>query len=69
VEASRSKNQIRAHLWRRGVTAREAARAVGISPGYLSRLTSGQRQPSLAVADRLAEFLGCSVTDLWPWLH
>lgn len=41
-----------------GLRGTEAARLVGISRQYLVRLESGQRCPSVDVAERLAEVLG-----------
>lgn len=46
---------------RAGLRGTEAARLVGISRQYLVRLESGQRCPSLEVAERLAEVL--ALTD------
>ncbi|MBC3843492.1 helix-turn-helix domain-containing protein [Streptacidiphilus sp. 4-A2] len=43
--------------FRSGLRGREAAWLPGLSPGYLVRLESGQRVPSVTVARRLAEVL------------
>jgi transcriptional regulator with XRE-family HTH domain len=59
---------------RAGLRGREAARLLGLDPGYLVRLETGQRVPSATVARRLAEVLvltedetaalmGAAVTD------
>lgn len=42
---------------RRGLRGRECARLIGISPSYLVGLETGQRCPSVTVAERLAEVL------------
>ncbi|MHA6762063.1 helix-turn-helix domain-containing protein [Streptacidiphilus sp. PAMC 29251] len=42
---------------RADLRGREAARLVGISRQYLVRLEVGQRSPSVAVAEQLAEVL------------
>lgn len=43
----------------------ELARMVNMSPCSLCRLESGAR-PSYETAAKLAEALGCNVSDLWP---
>ncbi|MEV4043137.1 helix-turn-helix transcriptional regulator [Streptomyces sp. NPDC049744] len=59
---------------RAGLSQRETSRRTGIVQSYLWRLESGQRCPSMAVAERLADALqltlpecrtlfGCAVTD------
>ncbi|MCZ2523724.1 helix-turn-helix domain-containing protein [Streptomyces sp. SCUT-3] len=49
---------------RGGVTLEAAARRVGLSPAHLSRLETGQRQPSLPVLLSLARVYGTTVSDL-----
>jgi predicted transcriptional regulator len=48
---------------RAGLRGTEAARLVGISRQYLVRLESGQRCPSVDVAERLVEVLGIDGAD------
>ena len=50
----------------RGLTQREIARAVGISSATLSRIEAGCRQPSAAIAQKLAGIFGFEVEELFP---
>lgn len=45
-----------------GLGLREAARQCGLSAGYLAHLEAGERCPSVAVAERLAEVLQLGAT-------
>lgn len=49
---------------RAGLTLEAAARRVGLSPAYLSRLETGRRQPSLPVLLSLARAYSTTVSDL-----
>ncbi|MQY10383.1 hypothetical protein SRB5_04910 [Streptomyces sp. RB5] len=49
---------------RRGLTLEEAAGRAGLSPAHLSRLETGQRQPSLPMLLALAEAYRTTVSDL-----
>ncbi|MYT30431.1 MULTISPECIES: XRE family transcriptional regulator [unclassified Streptomyces] len=49
---------------RSGLTLETAARRVGLSPAHLSRLETGQRQPSLPMLLALARTYGTTVSDL-----
>lgn len=54
---------------RRGLGLREAARQVGIRPGYLTLLEQGKRCPSVAVAHELAMALALELSpDDRAWL-
>ncbi|MFB7337735.1 helix-turn-helix domain-containing protein [Streptomyces adustus] len=46
------------------LTLEAAARAAGLSPAHLSRLETGQRQPSLPMLLTLARVYGTTVSDL-----
>ncbi|MEU0072312.1 XRE family transcriptional regulator [Streptomyces sp. NPDC006332] len=46
------------------LTLEAAARAAGLSPAHLSRLETGQRQPSLPMLLALARVYGTTVSDL-----
>lgn len=46
------------------LSQRELARAVGISHGFLAEMERGNRQPSLAVARRIAEHFEISLGAL-----
>lgn len=47
-----------------GFTLEAAARRAGLSPAHLSRLETGQRQPSLPVLLQLARIYGTTVSEL-----
>ncbi|MDX3491478.1 helix-turn-helix domain-containing protein [Streptomyces turgidiscabies] len=49
---------------RASLTLEAAARAAGLSPAHLSRLETGQRQPSLPVLLGLARIYGTTVSEL-----
>ncbi|MER6136945.1 XRE family transcriptional regulator [Streptomyces sp. NPDC001815] len=56
--------QLRALRRRATLTLESAARAAGLSPAHLSRLETGQRQPSLPMLLALARIYGTTVSDL-----
>ncbi|MFV0132557.1 helix-turn-helix domain-containing protein [Streptomyces sp. HMX87] len=56
--------QLRALRRRAGLTLEAAARAAGLSPAHLSRLETGQRQPSLPMLLALARIYGTTVSEL-----
>ncbi|WP_217145943.1 helix-turn-helix domain-containing protein [Streptomyces sp. AC627_RSS907] len=56
--------QLRALRRRAGLTLEAAARAAGLSPAHLSRLETGQRQPSLPMLLALARVYATTVSDL-----
>ncbi|MER6628670.1 XRE family transcriptional regulator [Streptomyces sp. NPDC000987] len=56
--------QLRALRRRASLTLEAAARAAGLSPAHLSRLETGQRQPSLPVLLGLARIYGTTVSEL-----
>lgn len=56
--------QLRALRRRASLTLEAAAREVGLSPAHLSRLETGQRQPSLPVLLELARSYGTTVSEL-----
>lgn len=49
-----------------GRTQVEVAAAVDISPGHLSELEGGTRNPSAPLLARLADALQCEIADLMP---
>lgn len=49
--------RLRALMIERGMSTRKVARAVPCDPGYVSKLTTGARQPSAEMAQRLDEIL------------
>ncbi|MFF7751007.1 helix-turn-helix domain-containing protein [Streptomyces sp. NPDC007971] len=56
--------QLRALRRRTGLTLEAAARSAGLSPAHLSRLETGQRQPSLPMLLALARIYGTTVSEL-----
>ncbi|OEU96392.1 helix-turn-helix domain-containing protein [Streptomyces oceani] len=56
--------QLRDLRRQRGLTLEAAARRLDLSPAYLSRLETGQRQPSLPMLLTLARTYGSTVSDL-----
>lgn len=50
---------------RAGLTAKDLAKMAGLSPGYISLLERGLREPSAETLDRLAEVLGVSAVALY----
>lgn len=56
--------QLRALRRRASLTLEAAARDAGLSPAHLSRLETGQRQPSLPMLLSLARIYGTTVSEL-----
>ncbi|MFF1719275.1 helix-turn-helix domain-containing protein [Streptomyces sviceus] len=56
--------QLRALRRRASLTLEAAAGAAGLSPAHLSRLETGQRQPSLPMLLALARIYGTTVSEL-----
>ncbi|CAM5613455.1 helix-turn-helix domain-containing protein [Streptomyces fumanus] len=56
--------QLRALRRRAALTLEAAARTAGLSPAHLSRLETGQRQPSLPMLLALARTYGTTVSEL-----
>lgn len=56
--------QLRALRRRAALTLEAAARAAGLSPAHLSRLETGQRQPSLPMLLGLARIYSTTVSEL-----
>ncbi|MBG0850970.1 helix-turn-helix domain-containing protein [Streptomyces spinoverrucosus] len=56
--------QLRDLRRRASLTLEAAARAAGLSPAHLSRLETGQRQPSLPMLLALARIYGTTVSEL-----
>ncbi|MGW0911097.1 helix-turn-helix domain-containing protein [Streptomyces sp. NPDC002784] len=56
--------QLRALRRQAALTLEAAARAAGLSPAHLSRLETGQRQPSLPMLLSLARVYGTTVSEL-----
>ncbi|MBD0841234.1 MULTISPECIES: helix-turn-helix domain-containing protein [unclassified Streptomyces] len=56
--------QLRSLRRQASLTLEAAARAAGLSPAHLSRLETGQRQPSLPMLLSLARIYGTTVSEL-----
>ncbi|MFK3730373.1 helix-turn-helix domain-containing protein [Streptomyces sp. NPDC088090] len=56
--------QLRALRRRRGLTLEASAQRAGLSPAHLSRLETGNRQPSLPMLLALARIYGTTVAEL-----
>lgn len=55
---------VRAARRARGWAQEELSAAAGLDRTYISGLERGQRNPTLTTQERIAEALGCSLTDL-----
>ena len=55
---------IKAEIGRRGLTAYAVAKLAGITPNVVSRFLSGERDITLATADKVATALGLSWCEL-----
>ena len=60
----RTPDAIRAHRSRLRLTQAELARDIGVDPRQINRYETGETEPTLAVARRLAERLGISMDGL-----
>lgn len=56
--------QILAKIDETGISRTELARKSGITRAYLYRVLSGSQVPSIAVASRIAEALGLTITTV-----
>jgi transcriptional regulator with XRE-family HTH domain len=56
---------LRAERLNRGLTLEEMAERVGVTRRVLQAAEGGQ-QPRPGNALKIADFLGCQVTDVWP---
>lgn len=59
-------NKIREWLSRKGITAKELASSISISPSYLSLILNGKRQVKLELAQEICSVLGISLIDAFP---
>lgn len=58
--------RIRAERLRRGLTLRELATKVGVTPSALSQLERGRTSPSLATLKAISSALGLTIGNLFP---
>jgi len=59
------KNSVREKRKECGITLRELARQVEVSPAFLSFVERGLRTPRLEVAFRIANALNCSIDEIF----
>lgn len=48
-----------------GLTQTRLAEALRLNQGYISQIENGEKKPSLEIAQRIADFFGVGVDDLW----
>ena len=48
------------------ITSRELAAQIGVTETYISYLITGKKAPSFRTMNRIADYLGISVTELFP---
>ena len=60
------KTKIRTKRLKAGIGQAELARRAGISRQYLGLIENGSSIPTVIMAQRIADELGCAVADLWP---
>ena len=58
-------NKVKEMRKEKGWTQSELAIEVGVTPKYISFIESGERTPSLAVADKIAIVLGGTVDQIF----
>lgn len=61
--------ELRAKRGTRGINKAQLARQIGVSRSYITRLEQGRVNPSAEVMFRLADFLGCSVEDVFQYVR
>lgn len=59
-----SKNKLNKLLKEKNITQREFAAEIGVSQPFVQYLLKGYKEPSLAVAKRIADYFGVSMDDL-----
>lgn len=64
METKKSLNRIQNVREAAGVSRRELARQVGVSSRQILRYEDGEQAPTLPVAARIADALGCTIDDL-----
>lgn len=58
-------SRLRAVRQRSGLSLREVARQLGVSPSFVSQLENGKSQPSVATLYSLSQLLGVSIDELF----
>ena len=62
--AIRFRENVRLAMSKQGITQRALADRLGTKHPHVNRILSGKTQPSLELADRIADALGMSLRDL-----
>lgn len=57
-------SEIRKHRKALGLTAEELAKRVGVHPLSIYRYETGQREPGISIANKIAKALNCTIEDL-----
>lgn len=65
VDADQLGVRLRAERQRSGMSLREVARQLGVSPSFVSQIENGKSQPSVATLYSLAQLLGTSIDSLF----
>ena len=58
--------QIKTERLNRGLSIRQAATQIGVSPRNIREAESGGPMPHPANAKKIADFFGVTVTEIWP---
>ena len=56
--------KLSAYLKENGITKVELAKRLGVTEGHIRHIISGEKQPSLASAKKIAAMMGCYIDDL-----
>jgi transcriptional regulator with XRE-family HTH domain len=59
------KDEVRNRRQMQRMTQRELAEKASVDRSYLSRIETGDVKPSLAILERIAHALGCSLKDFF----
>jgi transcriptional regulator with XRE-family HTH domain len=59
------KDEVRNRRVMQRMTQRELAEKANVDRSYLSRIETGDVKPSLAILERIAHALGCSLKDFF----
>lgn len=62
-------HNLRHAMNRAGMQARQLALLVGVSPQMISRYCNGKSTPSYYIVERIADVLGCSMSELTETLE
>lgn len=57
-------NEIKIIRTRHGIKQKQLAKAVGVTANTIWRIETGRNQPSWKLANRIANYLGCTLDEL-----